>query len=172
MARDGEHCTVLELILATESPEETLDLACRLGSELQGGEVIALSGDLGAGKTLFVKGIAEALGIEPRRVTSPTFLLVHELEGRLDLKHLDAYRSGGARDFLELGYDDLQGSGSVIAIEWAERVGSLLPADHLRLTFLFSGACSRRIECRGTGPRHADLLRRSFGAGLAEGTEP
>lgn len=153
----------------THSPEDTLALAHLLGSRLEGGEVIALTGTLGAGKTLFVKGIAKGLGIDPREVTSPTFLLVHELCGRLGLKHLDAYRSGGAQEILELGYDDFAGAEAVVVIEWAERVSSLLPTDHLRLTLLISGESSRRLEFCATGPRHADLLQRTFRAGSAEG---
>ena len=94
------------LILETGSPEATYEHARSLGALLGGGEVLALTGPLGAGKTHFAKGVADGLGIDPRNVTSPTFLLAHELQGRLRLHHLDAYRAASPQEFSELGFDD------------------------------------------------------------------
>lgn len=90
--------------------------------------MIAFRGDLGAGKTVLAKGIARGLGIEDE-VTSPTFTVVSEYEGRLRLHHIDAYRLGGAADFMEIGGEDLLADrGAVCLIEWSERIASVLPA--------------------------------------------
>jgi len=153
------------LAVRTESPSETASLAERLGRRLTGGETIALSGPLGAGKTWFVKGLARGLDIDPRDVTSPTFLVIHQLSGRLALFHLDAYRTAGAADLAEMGAGDLFRSDSVVVLEWAERAEGLLPADRLDLSITVDGEESRVLAFRPRGPRHAALL-----AGLAEGT--
>ena len=109
--------------IITNSPEETFAFARRLGKELAGGEVFLLKGDLGAGKTVFAKGLAAGLGIAPSEVTSPSFTLVNEYAGRLRLYHIDLYRLDiGVHDELGLNeiLDDRQ---AVVVIEWAERLG-------------------------------------------------
>ena len=107
----------------THSAEETFELARRIGDQLKGGEVFLLTGDLGAGKTVFAKGLAAGLGIASADVTSPTFTLVNVHEGRLRLYHIDLYRldAGAHRGLgLEEIFEDAEG---VVAIEWAERLG-------------------------------------------------
>ncbi|HEY0790272.1 MAG TPA: tRNA (adenosine(37)-N6)-threonylcarbamoyltransferase complex ATPase subunit type 1 TsaE [Chthoniobacterales bacterium] len=116
-------------------PEETRRLAAGFAASLQAGDVIALHGDLGAGKTEFVKGLVEGLGSNDA-VTSPTFTLVHEYHGgRLPVYHFDFYRLDGAADLDLIGYDECLGEPGVTVIEWAGRFPARLPAvtRHIRL---------------------------------------
>ena len=114
------------LQITSHSPDETIQLGKKIGTCLKGGEVIAIIGPLGSGKTHLVKGIAAGLGAtDSRRVTSPTFVLVNEYTGpkmRLDTYHVDAYRL----EFEMLGFDDLCRPDSVVLIEWADKVKSAL----------------------------------------------
>ena len=135
------------LTIATRAPEETHTLGRRLGELLHGGDVIALSGPLGAGKTLFVKGLALGLGIDPDEpVISPTFVLVREYRGRVTLYHLDAYRLAAADELAELGFEELLGDGEgVVALEWPERVAELIPREACRIMLEHVGPAERRI---------------------------
>jgi tRNA threonylcarbamoyladenosine biosynthesis protein TsaE len=108
----------------THSEEETEALAARLGVALTGGEVVLLSGDLGAGKTTFVRGLARGMGIDPEEVASPTFVLLTSYAGPLTLHHADLYRLEGGGDERELGLEELPGPRAVLAVEWAERLGA------------------------------------------------
>jgi tRNA threonylcarbamoyladenosine biosynthesis protein TsaE len=117
-------------IRETNSPEETWALAAELADELPAGTVIALHGDLGAGKTCFIQGYAVALGID-EPVTSPTYTLIGEYEGRLPLHHIDLYRLSGPEEALGLGLEEYFDVNGITAIEWAERADGLLPPDLL-----------------------------------------
>ncbi len=109
----------------TKSVAETEALGARLGALAAPGMVIAYSGDLGAGKTAFTRGLARGLGIE-ERVTSPTFTIVDEhLDGRLPLFHFDLYRLGSADDLFDIGWEDYPARGGVCAVEWSERAEEL-----------------------------------------------
>lgn len=121
-------------MVETKSPEETWELAAELAGELGAGTVIALHGDLGAGKTCFVQGLAAALGID-EPITSPTYTLIGEYEGRLPLHHIDLYRLSGPVDALGLGLEEYFDANGITAIEWAERAEGLLPPDllHIRI---------------------------------------
>lgn len=117
----------------THSPEETRALGRRLAQVLQGGSVVAFTGDLGAGKTAFVSGMAEGLGIE-ERVTSPTFTIVNEYEGgRLPLFHFDMYRLGSADELFHIGWEDYLARDGVCAVEWSENVDEALDGDTIRV---------------------------------------
>ena len=130
--------------IISHSPQDTFEHGRALGATLRGGEVLALDGELGAGKTQFVKGIAAGLGC-PDDVTSPTFTLIHEYTGgRLPLFHFDFYRLATADEALQVGLDDYLGGGGVIAIEWAEKFPALLPAG-TRWFRLKSGDATTRI---------------------------
>ncbi len=148
------------LVVSCGSLEESTRLAGRLGRVLKGGEFLALTGDLGAGKTHFVKGLAAGLNIDPRLVTSPTFLLIHELEGRLGLVHMDAYRVHTGEELAEAGGADLLDGHRVIAVEWAERVPDFIPDDVLEISIRVSGEETRVIEFRAGGSASSGLLRR------------
>jgi tRNA threonylcarbamoyladenosine biosynthesis protein TsaE len=139
----------------SNSPEETQSLGAHFGNHLQGGEVLLLSGQLGAGKTLFVKGIANSLGIPEDEVTSPSFTLVNHYSGRLKLYHIDLYRlNEGAQaayavDLDELLTDEL----AVIVIEWAERMGAYpLPETVWRIQITGDGDEPRSISINGKSP--------------------
>lgn len=118
------------LQITSHSPDETMQIGEKIAAALKGGEVIALIGPLGSGKTHLVKGIAAGLGsADSRRVTSPTFVLVNEYTGpkmRLDVYHVDAYRLESVAEFEMLGFDDLCRPDSVVLIEWADKVQSAL----------------------------------------------
>lgn len=127
------------LDLKTNSPEETRRIAGALAGILEEGDFLALEGDLGAGKTCFVKGLARGLGA-PGGVTSPTFSLIHEyLGGRLPLYHFDVYRLRRPEELEGLGYEEYFYGDGVCAVEWSDLIGSYLPADRLLLRFSREG---------------------------------
>jgi tRNA threonylcarbamoyladenosine biosynthesis protein TsaE len=132
-----------------DSPEETYRLGVRFGQTLKGGEIILLQGELGAGKTLFVKGIAEGLDFDAEEVTSPSFTLVNLYEGRLKLYHLDLYRlSEGPSAAYAVDLDDLlSDEEAVVVIEWAERLGQhQLPSPVYRINITGDGDDPRTIK--------------------------
>jgi tRNA threonylcarbamoyladenosine biosynthesis protein TsaE len=136
--------------LFSGSPEDTFEIARLLGEFLLPGDVIGLTGDLGAGKTCFCKGIGAALGISPDRVVSPTFTIMTEHEGTLLLVHVDVYRLDTSREAVEIGLDEtLSGSDGICVVEWAEKVEELLPTNGIRVTFTISGDDRRKIAISG-----------------------
>jgi tRNA threonylcarbamoyladenosine biosynthesis protein TsaE len=136
----------------TTSPEATLALGAALGRSLTGGLMIGLVGPLGSGKTQLVKGIASGNEIDDiRKVTSPTFTLVHEYPGRLKLHHVDVYRLSGARELEALGFEEFVGPDSAVVIEWADRVRSVMPADTLWVDLAPTGETSRALTFRAGG---------------------
>jgi tRNA threonylcarbamoyladenosine biosynthesis protein TsaE len=131
----------------------------RLGQQLWPGAVVALVGELGAGKTHLTRAIAEGLGIrESRIVTSPTFVLVQEYPARLPIYHFDAYRLKTETEFADLGIHEYFESGGVCLIEWADRVAGCLPAEHLRIALTVTGETSRRAVVEGTGEAYEKLI--------------
>jgi tRNA threonylcarbamoyladenosine biosynthesis protein TsaE len=137
--------------IISHSPAETFALGTEIAGAFRGGEVLALDGDLGAGKTQFVKGLAAGLGCDGE-VTSPTFTLLHEYTGgRLPLFHFDFYRLESDDEALRLGLDDYLAAGGVIAIEWAGKFPSLLPAATRWIKFRAGDDDLREIE--GARPR-------------------
>jgi tRNA threonylcarbamoyladenosine biosynthesis protein TsaE len=130
----------------TRSAEETIGFGERLAATLQRGDVVALSGELGAGKTALVKGIARGLGVS-QDVTSPTFTLIHEYTGgRLRLFHIDLYRLDSAQQALAIGIEDYLNGDGITVIEWAEKIASLLPERTTRIRIESLGETMRRIE--------------------------
>jgi tRNA threonylcarbamoyladenosine biosynthesis protein TsaE len=118
---------MIDFTFTSESPERTIELGRRIGERLKGGEVICLVGPLGAGKTHLVKGIAAGVGAEnAQRVSSPTFVIVNEYFGRLEVYHIDAYRLDKQSDFEMLGFYDFLHPGAVVVIEWADKVRDVL----------------------------------------------
>src|SRR5439155_17017981 len=123
----GAHVLSL-LTYSSRSVARTESIAANLAKDLRGGECIALYGELGAGKTQFVRGLVRGLGGDPRQVSSPTFVLLNVYDtGRLSVYHLDAYRTHGPDDFDAIGFTELLEQGGVVAVEWPERVEPLLP---------------------------------------------
>jgi len=125
------------------SPEETEAAGERLGRTLASGDVVALTGELGAGKTCFTRGLARGLESDAR-VTSPTFVMINEYRGRVPIHHVDAYRTTGLDELIDLGLPELFVDGVTI-VEWAEKVESLLPANAIRVTIEGVGDEPRRI---------------------------
>lgn len=114
------------ITFTTTSAEETVELGKKIGSFLKKGDIIAMQGTLGAGKTTITKGIAQALGIN-ETITSPTFCLISEYEGKMPLYHMDVYRLDGAEDFANLGTEDMLYGDGVSIIEWSEKIMEELP---------------------------------------------
>lgn len=127
-----------------DSPEATAAAGERLAGQLGPGDVVALTGELGAGKTCFVQGVVRALGVTTG-ATSPTFVLVNEYRGRLPVHHVDVYRTQSLTELLELGLDDLLGGRGVTLIEWADRCEALLPPRTIRVHIEGVGDEPRRI---------------------------
>jgi len=136
----------------TQSEEETEALAARLGLGFRGGEVVLLSGELGAGKTAFVRGLARGLGADPSEVASPTFVLRTHYRGRLTLHHVDLYRLAGTGDDCELGLEELPGDLGVLAVEWPERLSDVPWPDPWRIALEHAGGDSRRLTIEGGRP--------------------
>ena len=129
----------------TNGPEETEALGRRLGQALTPGAVIAYTGDLGAGKTAFTRGLADGLDI-PERITSPTFTIVNEYEGgRLPLFHFDMYRLGGADELYDIGWEDYLARGGVCAVEWSENVEEAIEDDAIRISIIRGETDTDRI---------------------------
>ena len=142
--------------------EATAQAGAALAAHLRGGDAIALVGELGAGKTTFVAGLARALGAEGAH--SPTFALVHAYEGgRLVVWHVDLYRIEREAELVELGLDEVIGNSRGVAIvEWADRF-DVMPRDHLRIELAHAGD-ERELTASGTGPRGRELAYLSYGA--------
>ena len=140
------------MIHRSHSVKETEAIAGDLATTIAGGECIALFGDLGAGKTQFVRGLVRGLGGEPRSVSSPTFVLLSVYDtGRLKLFHLDAYRVHGEADFDAIGFGELLEHGGVVVVEWADRVQRLLPAETIDVRIDATGISERKIEIARPG---------------------
>ena len=143
--------------ITTNSPNETIEFGRNLGAKLRGGEVIAICGPLGSGKTHLIKGIAAGAGAEdPTHVNSPTFVIINEYSGRLDIFHIDAYRLDSIAEFEMLGFDDYCRPGSVVLIEWADKIESALQGiDYIRITLEHAGENIRQINIENT-PEYID----------------
>jgi tRNA threonylcarbamoyladenosine biosynthesis protein TsaE len=142
--------------LALESTAATRTLGRKLGAALQPGDFVALTGDLGAGKTLLVKAMAEGAGAEA--ATSPTFAIVNLYRGPVPLQHLDLYRVSGPSELFAIGFDDLLAEPAATACEWAERAKGALPPDRLEIELEHAGPRARNARLRATGPRGERLL--------------
>ncbi len=146
--------------LQTRSPEQTMRLG-RIGGELlPPGSVVALMGDLGTGKTIFVKGVARGLGVmDEREITSPSFVLVNEYSGRLPIRHVDLYRLHHAREVEDLGWEELISPPGVTLIEWAEKVLALLPPHRMEVHFAWVNARERELTLVGRGEAAQEWVR-------------
>ena len=149
------------------SPDETRELGRRLGALLRQGDFVALFGELGAGKTLLVRGAVQGAGATDP-ASSPTFALVNLYRGgRVPLQHLDLYRLSGPAELFALGFEDLLAEPAATLCEWAERAGDALPADRLEIRLETIAAEQRRATLTARGARAAELLR-DLEAGAAE----
>jgi len=148
------------ITLKTGNAAETKALGEKIGKKLQGGEVIALTGELGAGKTCLTQGLALGLGVNPREyVTSPSFNLIKEYRGRLPLYHLDIFRLNGREELEELGYEEYFYGEGITVIEWAEKAEGLLPAAHLHIELSVLDKNGRQIRIRPFGQHYREILK-------------
>jgi tRNA threonylcarbamoyladenosine biosynthesis protein TsaE len=131
-----------------------------LGAWLAAGDVLALNGELGSGKTEFVHGLAQGLEVPPHMVASPSFTLVHEYPGRVPLVHLDLYRLEDLPPSLLPDLEEYLSGPQVVAVEWARRLAPLLPGDYLEVDMEIIGESERKITFVGHGPRSWELVRR------------
>ncbi len=145
--------------LVSQSSEETMNFAYRLGEKLQARDVLTLEGDLGAGKTTFTKGLAKGLGVT-RNVNSPTFTIIKEYQGRIPLYHMDVYRLGESEE--DLGFDEYFEGDGVTVIEWAELIKEMLPEDRLIIHLYHQGDFSRKIVLEPIGERYIQLCKELF----------
>jgi len=146
----------IEIVVATA--EETRRLGARLGRALAIGDVLALIGPLGSGKTTFAQGLAVGLDVPAdRHVASPTFALVNEHPARIPFVHADFYRVERPEELRELGIEEAC-ERAAVALEWADRFPQVVPADHLRIVFAPQADGSRRLRSEGTGPRGRALV--------------
>jgi len=154
----------------SRSPEETRALAARLGQWLAPGDVVALNGELGSGKTEFVHGLAEGLEVPPQVVASPSFTLMHEYPGRVTLVHLDLYRLEDLPPDLLPDLEEYLSGPQVVAVEWARRLAPLLPGDYLGVDLEIVGESERQITFTGHGPRSWELVQRLAAARSGDGS--
>lgn len=134
----------------SSSPEDTRSIAAALAPALLPGDVIALSGDLGAGKTCFVQGAASALGVQ-ERVTSPTFVLLREHQGIYPILHLDVYRLSNLQELTDLGFEEFLDPASIVFIEWGDAVAPLLPNEFLEVEIRSDAEDRRTVDLHAHG---------------------
>jgi tRNA threonylcarbamoyladenosine biosynthesis protein TsaE len=137
--------------VVTRAPEETQKVGAALAELLVPGDVVSLTGDLGAGKTCLVQGAARGLGVSDH-VASPTFVLVREYRGAIPVYHLDVYRLDHLQEVLDLGFEDLLDPSGVMFVEWGDAIQTLLPDSSLEVELKVGEDDSRRLRLRGRGP--------------------
>jgi tRNA threonylcarbamoyladenosine biosynthesis protein TsaE len=143
----------------TNSVKETMRLGRRLGTFLEEGDVVALIGELGSGKTWFTKGLALGLGIDPDTViTSPSFAIVNEYQGRQLLYHMDFYRLDNLSDFITSGLEDYIYNNGIVVMEWADRWPEILPEWRIEIRFLIIDDHSRHIAIHGVSERAIGIM--------------
>lgn len=149
----------METTITTHGAEETIDLGRRIGSRLKGGEVFAICGPLGSGKTHLIKGIAAGAGaVDRENVTSPTFVIVNQYRGRFEIYHIDAYRIGSLAEFEMLGFDDFCYPQSVVLIEWADKIEPVIhDMGPIRIDLAHAGEKTRIIRFRSMS-EHLQIL--------------
>ena len=150
----------IEVVIRTKSVSETIRIGRSVGSRLLPGDLVALVGELGAGKTQFIKGLAAGAGIRnPTYISSPSFTLINEYPGKTTFYHVDLFRLGEEKEAEELGLEDyFQGKG-ITAIEWADKIPSLLPKELLVIRIAYTGRNTRSLEIIGKGKHYEDLVK-------------
>lgn len=142
----------------SHSPDETIRLGEIIGKRLSPGDVIVLTGDLGAGKTTFVRGVARSLGVS-FKVKSPTFTIMHVYPGKYELNHIDAYRLG-LDELLDIGIDEIIADEGICVIEWGEKLKGVLPEERLEVDFRFAGENERYIFIKAFGEGWQKRIKR------------
>jgi len=147
--------------IISESVKETLNIGKDIAKNLQKGDIICLFGELGSGKTILTKGIADGLGIKRRRIVSPSFVLIREhSQGKLPLYHLDLYRLKDPQDIAAIGYEEYLYDEAVAVIEWADRLKYLLPKECLNIELFIKLDTKRLLKFSALGKRYRELLKK------------
>jgi tRNA threonylcarbamoyladenosine biosynthesis protein TsaE len=151
--------TIETFTVTTHSDRETIALGRKLGALLEDGDMVALVGELGSGKTWFTKGIALGLGIGGNEViTSPSFALVNEYEGKVPFFHMDVYRLGSLSEFLSAGLEEFLHQSGVVAMEWADRWPEILPKKRIKVEFVILDGSRREITLSGDHARAHKII--------------
>ena len=144
--------------IISNSAAQTFEIARLIGEKLKDGDLLALSGELGSGKTCFTKGLASGLGVSAEyQITSPTFTLINEYPARCKLYHFDVYRLNGYSELEDLGYEEYFAGEGVVVIEWAEKIAKIIPRDSIFIDFEYIDENSRKMSIRGLKSRMNEL---------------
>lgn len=147
--------------IISKSVDDTLKIGKEIARNSEGGDIICLFGKLGSGKTVLTKGIALRLGINQNRIISPSFVLIRQYnQSRLPLYHFDLYRLKAPKDILSLGYEEYLYSQGVVVVEWADRLGYLLPKEYLKIELLIKAYSQRLLKFKAIGKRYKKLLKK------------
>jgi len=144
----------------SKSPEETIDFGKHLAGSLKEGDIVCFFGDLGSGKTTFIKGIAKGLKIVHTKVNSPTFVFMNVYQGRLPLFHFDLYRLDDIEGIISIGYDEFLYGDGVSVVEWADRLGSLMPDEYLKVDLIHKKVDERLIQLSAIGHRYQKIIEK------------
>jgi len=147
----------MNLTIITKSPEETKKLGEEVGKLTKAGDLLAFYGELGAGKTCFIQGISKGLEVKDC-VTSPSFTIVNEYQGKIPIYHFDLFRLDNSEDILELGYEEYFYGEGLIVVEWAEKIENFLPKEHLKIDIEFKDYYQREISFIPQGDRFNNFL--------------
>ena len=149
----------MKVVTQSKSTSETIRIGKSIGSRLRAGDVVALVGELGAGKTQFIKGLAAGAGVgKPTYVSSPSFTLINEYPGKVPFYHIDLFRLESQKEAEGLGLEDYLHGGGITAIEWADKIPSLLPGEMLSIHMVYTGKNTRSIEMTGKGNRYEEFV--------------
>ncbi|MDI7259514.1 MAG: tRNA (adenosine(37)-N6)-threonylcarbamoyltransferase complex ATPase subunit type 1 TsaE [Thermodesulfobacteriota bacterium] len=149
------------MVLQAKNARETVQVGKKIGQWLRRGDVVALTGELGAGKTQFVKGLAAGTGVyKTAYISSPSFMLINEYKGRIPFYHIDLFRLKEEKEAKELGLEEYFHGEGITAIEWADRIPSLLPEELLRIHIDYTGKQTRSIEIVAKGKRYEELIKK------------
>jgi tRNA threonylcarbamoyladenosine biosynthesis protein TsaE len=149
----------MKMIFHTQNPLETIRLGKRIGHLLHAGDVVALTGELGTGKTHLIKGLAAGTGIRKSSyVSSPSFTFIHEYSGKVPFYHIDLYRLESEKEAEALGLEEYLGSAGITAIEWADKISARLPQERLLIRLFYVDDHSRSIEISGTGKHYEEFV--------------
>jgi tRNA threonylcarbamoyladenosine biosynthesis protein TsaE len=140
------------------STQETLDIGKLISRKLKKGDIVCLFGNLGSGKTVLTKGISLGQGVDKDKVTSPTFVILRQHQGKFPIYHFDLYRLNSPEDILDLGYEEYLFDEGISVIEWADKLGKLLPKEFLKIELLVLGEDQRKIKICPKGIRYKKLL--------------
>ncbi len=146
--------------IISDSERRTLEIGKAVAKNLHKGDIVCLMGDLGSGKTVFAKGIASALGVDKHEVLSPTFVLIRQYVGKIPIYHFDLYRLDNPEDILNLGYEEYLYNEGIAVIEWADKLGGLLPQEFLKIELKVTGEKKRQLNISAQGAKYNKLLEK------------